>query len=411
MTTPALERCVGDVRRFAEEHWGREPLLHRGDPAGFEGLLDLVDVDQLIGETLLRMPAFRLVKDGVPVDPASYTQTVKIGGKGLERTARPDRVADAFADGATIVLNALHRQSGPVGKFCRELELSLTHPVQANAYITPPTAQGFSVHHDTHDVFVLQTHGHKAWRVYKPLVELASSDQPWTESLGDPGEPVLSEELGPGDALYIPRGFPHDAEARKEVSVHITVGILATTWVDVWRGVMKRVSEERAFREPLPIGFADDADLLAAELDVRRKELHDWLDEAAGPDALRAHAARFWRSRRPLSSGRLAQLEQLDRIDGGTSLRRRTDGVFRVELVEDQAVVVLGRREVRMPLFCEPALRFIAAATRSFTAADLPALGDEASRVVLVKRLVREGALEVEGARLAGWAQRGPRHD
>jgi ribosomal protein L16 Arg81 hydroxylase len=397
MITPALERCVGDVRRFAEEHWGREPLVYRGDPDAFAGLLDLVDVDNLVGETLLRMPAFRLVKDGTPLDPASYTQTVKIGGQGLDRTARPDRVADAFADGATIVLNALHRQSGPVGAFCRELELELTHPVQANAYITPPTAQGFSVHHDTHDVFVLQTHGHKAWRVYRPLVELASDDQPWSESLGDPGEPVLSEELGPGDALYIPRGFPHDAEARKEVSVHITVGILATTWVDVWRGVMRRVSEERAFREPLPIGYADDPDVLAGELDVRRKELHDWLDEAAGPDAMRAHAERFWRSRRPLSTGRLAQIEQVEGIDARTQLRRRTDGVFRVEVDEDQAVVILGRREVRMPVFCEPAMRFIASATDAFTAAELPELGDEASRVVLVKRLVREGALEVEG--------------
>jgi hypothetical protein len=245
---------------------------------------------------------------------------------------------------------------------------------------------------------VLQTHGHKAWRVYRPLVELASDDQPWSESLGDPGEPVLSEELGPGDALYIPRGFPHDAEARKEVSVHITVGILATTWVDVWRGVMRRVSEERAFREPLPIGYADDPDVLAGELDVRRKELHDWLDEAAGPDAMRAHAERFWRSRRPLSTGRLAQIEQVEGIDARTQLRRRTDGVFRVEVDEDQAVVILGRREVRMPVFCEPAMRFIAASTDAFTAADVPAL-DEASRVVLVRRLVREGALEVVGAR------------
>jgi ribosomal protein L16 Arg81 hydroxylase len=411
MTTPALKRCVGDVRRFAEDHWGREPLLHRGDAVAFAGLLDLVDVDGLIGETLLRMPAFRLVKDGEPLDPASYTQTVKIGGKGLERTARPDRVADAFADGATIVLNALHRQSGPVGRFCRELELELTHPVQANAYITPPTAQGFSVHHDTHDVFVLQTHGHKAWRVYPPLVELASPDQPWKESLGDPGKPILSEELGPGNALYIPRGFPHDAEARKEVSVHITVGILATSWVDLWRGVMRRVSEERAFREPLPIGFADDPDILAAELDVRRKELHDWLEEAAGPEAVHEIAERFWRSRRPLSTGRLAQLEQLDRIDARTSLRRRTDGVFRVEMADDQAVVILGRREIRMPSFCESALRYIAVSAAAFTAAELPELGDEDSRVVLAKRLVREGALEVEGARRAGWPQRGPRHD
>lgn len=417
MTDAALERCVGDVRRFAEEHWGRAPLLHRGDPRAFEGLLDLGDVDHLVTETLLRMPAVRLVKDGEPLEPSAYTQTIRIGGQPLERTVRPDRLADEFAGGATIVLQALHRQSGAIGRFCRALELSLTHPVQANAYVTPPTARGFAVHHDTHDVFVLQTHGHKAWRVYRPVVELAGPEQPWKESLGDPGEPVVAEELGPGDALYIPRGFPHDAEAREEVSVHVTVGILASSWVDLWRSVMRRASEQRSFREPLPLGFADDPDGLADELEVRRKELLDWLEEAAGPEALRDLAARFWRARRPLSRGRIAQLER--RIDERTPVRRPPEGVFRVGLSEQHATVLLGLRELRMPAFCEEALRYIASTDGSFTAADLPGLADASSRIVLVRRLAREGALEVEGAedrrpdtgpRQAGRPQRGPRH-
>jgi ribosomal protein L16 Arg81 hydroxylase len=394
MTDAALERCVGDVRRFAEEHWGRSPLLHRGDPAAVAALLDLTDVDRLITETLLRLPAFRLVKDGDPLPPEAYTQTIRIGGRPVERTVRPDRVADAFEDGATIVLQALHRQSGEIGRLCRGLELSLTHPVQANAYVTPPTARGFAVHHDTHDVFVVQTHGHKAWRVYPPIVELAGPGQPWVDSLGDPGEPLLAEELGPGDVLYIPPGFPHDAQAREEVSVHVTVGVLTYTWVDLWRAAMRKASEQREFRDPLPIGFAVDPEALATELDVRRKELHEWLDEAAGPEALRELAERFWRTRRPVAAGRLAQLEQLDRIAAGTLVRRRPEGVFRVEVTDDRATVLLGLRELRMPGYCGAALRFVAEAVDAFRPADLPDLDDE-SRVVLVRRLVREGALEV----------------
>lgn len=399
MTGAALERCVGDVRGFAEQHWGRTPLLHRGSEEAFEALLDLSDVDNLVTETLLRMPAFRLVKDGEPLDPATYTQTVRIGGRRLERTVRPDRVADAFADGATIVLQALHRQSGAVGRFCRALEIALTHPVQANAYVTPPTSRGFAVHHDTHDVFVLQTHGSKAWRVYRPLVELAGPDQPWKESLGDPGEPVLEAELSPGDCLYIPRGFPHDAEAREGVSVHITIGINAYSWVDVWREVMRRTSEQRSFREPLPVGFAEDTYALTADLEVKRKELHAWLEEVTGPDVLREFAERFWRSRRPVSAGRIDQLEGVEGIDKTTRVRLRPEAVFRVGCEADRATVLLGLRELRMPGFCEEALRFIADASGWFEAADLPGLGDDASRVAIVKRLAREGALEVEGAR------------
>ena len=398
MTATALERCVGDVHRFAEDAWGRRPQLHHAGPEAFAGLLDLGDVDHLVTETLLRMPGFRLVKDGEPLDPASYTQTVRVGSRPLDRTARPDRVLDAFADGTTIVLQALHRQSGAVARLCRELELELTHPVQANAYVTPPTAKGFAVHHDTHDVFVLQTGGHKAWRVYAPLVELAGAEQPWRDDLGDPGEPVLEAELGPGDVLYIPRGFPHDAEARREVSIHVTVGILSFTWLDLWRALFRRdAAAHLPFREPLPMGFADDTSALGPELEVRRKELLDWLEGSASDARLEEFAARFWSSRRPVVHGQLEQIAALDEIGPERSVRRRSTGVFRLERDRDRVRLVLGLRELRLPSFCEPALRWIAAADGEFRVDDLPGL-DGGSRVVLARRLVREGALEVPRA-------------
>ena len=397
MTASALERCVGDPRRFVEEHWGRAPHLHRGDPQAVAGLLDLGDVDHLVTETLLRMPGFRLVQDGDPLDPSTYTGTVRIGGRSLERTVRPDLVLSAFGRGATIVLQALHRQSGPVARFCRDLELALTHPVQANAYVTPPTSRGFDVHHDTHDVFVVQTHGRKAWRVYRPLVEMAGPDQPWNDSLGDPGPPVLEAELRPGDVLYIPRGFPHDAEARREVSIHVTVGIPVTTWVDVWRRLMRRASGYRPFREALPPGWASDPSSAPGELDVRRKELMEWFEAEVGEELLSAMARSFWSSRRPLLAGQLSQLGRVDELEATTPVRRRPGSVFVVEAREGRATVFLGMRELRMPAFCEPALRFVAGREAPFVPADVPGL-DQASAVVLARRLVREGALEVTSA-------------
>jgi lysine-specific demethylase/histidyl-hydroxylase NO66 len=393
--TGALERCVGDVRRFAEEHWGRKPLYRAGaDPGGFGGLLELGHVDHLITETLLRMPSFRLVKEGTPLDPASYTQTIRIGSRPVERTIRPDRVLAAFHDGATIVLQALHRQWAPVARFCRELELALTHPVQANAYVTPATSQGFAVHHDTHDVFVLQTHGHKRWRIYGPVVELAGKEQPWSKNRTDPGAPVLEAELGPGDCLYLPRGFPHDAVAREEVSIHVTVGVTASTWVDVWRHVLQDMPGHTLFREALPVGFADDPRALGEEMAVRVKELLAFLEERAGEETAASFAERFWRSRRPSLAGQMAQLERLRTLGPGSLLRRRSDSLFRVSVEGDEAVVVLGLRELRMPAGCEAALRFVAGAGRPFRARDLPGL-ESTSRVVLARRLVREGALEL----------------
>jgi bifunctional lysine-specific demethylase and histidyl-hydroxylase NO66 len=400
MTAPgsALERCVGDPRRFAEELWCQAPSLRTGPADRFGDLLTLRDVDHLVTGTLLRQPAFRLVKEGQPLDPKSYTQTIRIGGAPVGRTARPDRVLDHFADGATIVLQALHRQWPPVAALCRELELELTHPVQANAYVTPATSQGFAVHHDTHDVFVIQTHGHKEWRVYPPVVELAGKEQPWSRELGDPGRPVLEAELSPGHCLYIPRGFPHDAVAREEVSIHVTIGILAYTWVDLWRRILRDISEDVRFRESLPVGFARDPGGIAAEIGVRAKDLQAWVEEAATPGAAEGFAERFWRTRRAVLPGGLIQLEELRRLGPDARFRRRPGSVFRVSVEGDQASVLLGSRVLRMPSFVEPALRFIAGREEHFGVGDVPGALDPDSRLILLRRLVREGALEVKGA-------------
>lgn len=393
----ALRRCVGDERAFADEFWGRRPLLHTGGgEEGFDALLDLADVDHLVTSTLLRLPGMRLVKDGKPLPSPGYTRTITVGSRKVREAIRPERVIDEFGNGATIVLQALHRQWPPVARFCRELELSLTHPVQANAYITPATSKGFAVHHDTHDVFVLQTRGRKAWRVYPPIVELAGKEQRWSKELGEPGEPLLEAELAPGDSLYIPRGFPHDAVAREEVSIHVTVGILARTWLDLWRHGVREAADHAPFREALPIGFARDAEGLAEEMRGRAEEFAVWFEKMAGPDLAESFSRSFWRHRRPILEGQLVHVAAVDDLGLETPVSRRPDGIFEVSTMDEEAVVLLGNREIRMPRFAAPTLRYIEQAHGRFDARDLPDGLDDASRLVLLRRLVREGALKID---------------
>ena len=70
-----------------------------------------------------------------------------------------------------------------------------------------------------------QVEGRKKWKVYAPrsaeeALPRASSDDLTDTELG---APVLEVELGPGDLLYMPRGFIHQARcARDEHSLHLT---------------------------------------------------------------------------------------------------------------------------------------------------------------------------------------------
>src|SRR6266508_2335864 len=354
----AVERCVGDAAAFVRDHWATAPLLRRGAgrrsasqarPDGFDDLLSLAGVDRFLS-TSPRTPAFRLVKDGQPLPPASYTKSGRIGSHPIGDLADAGKVYDHFHAGATIVLQGLHRWWPPLTAFCRELELFLTHPVQVNAYLTPPASRGLGVHHDTHDVFVLQVHGRKLWQVWDAAVPFPLPHQrklpPGAEAPAGP--PLVDAELAPGDCLYVPRGFRHAARTAETASLHLTVGISTRNWNEVLREVVELATEEAWFREGLPVGFADDTAALAASLAER---------------------------------------------DDATVVRRRPGAVCRLEVRGDRLTLLLGDRELAMPARLEPAVRTLLA-TDGATAGDLAGLLDAPSRLVLVRRLVREGLLE-----------------
>ncbi|MPZ89159.1 MAG: cupin, partial [Nitriliruptorales bacterium] len=340
---PALERCAGDVDRFQREYWARTPLHRPGaDPAAFADLFSLADVDHLVSSASLRTPAFRLIKDGVTIPASRFTKSGRVGSRPLSDLADSGRIYELFEDGATIVLQSLHRFWAPLTRFCRDLELALTHPVQVNVYVTPPAARGLGVHHDGHDVFVLQVHGRKQWDVY------GTGDQ------GGQGRRLIATELAPGDVLYIPRAFPHAARTTATASVHLTVGMVTTTWRDALRRSVDRVLDDPAYAEPLPMGYADDPAALTAGLSAHMGELSRRLDKLDAAPVAEDLARRFWSSRPPLLTRQLAQLLTLDQIHDGTVVRRRRGSVLRLDREGGALVVQLGDRRLRMPSRLEP---------------------------------------------------------
>ncbi|HWD47335.1 MAG TPA: cupin domain-containing protein [Actinomycetota bacterium] len=393
---PAIERCAGDPAAFVRDHWAKAPLLRRGaGPGGFDDLLSLDDVDRILATTAPRVPAFRMVKDGKPLPPSAYTRSGRVGSQPLDDLADPGKVFDQFAGGATIVLQSLHRSWAPLTAFCRSLELFFTHPVQVNAYLTPPASRGLGVHHDTHDVFVLQVHGRKLWQVWDAAVPFPLAHQkklpPGAES---PSEtPLVEAELAPGDCLYVPRGFRHAARTAETASLHLTVGMLTYNWNELLRQVVELATEEAWFREGLPVGFADEPGALTASLAERVAELRRFLDKVDLSRVADRAARRFWANRPPSLDGQLRLLLDLDELDDTTVLRRRPGATARLRVRGDRLELLLGDRTLTMPAGLEPAVRRLVDADRC-APADLAGLLDEPSRLVLTRRLVREGLLQ-----------------
>ncbi len=351
--------------------------VHDADPEPLVDLLSFDDVDHLLTSTAIRTPAVRLAQDGAVLPAAAYTRRgASLAGQPLSGLVDARAVLDLFAGGATVVLQGLHRYWSPLRELTAELELELGHPCQANAYLTPPGSQGFAVHSDSHDVFVFQTHGTKLWEVH-----------------GESGADAEEVLLRPGRSMYLPTGTPHAARAQEGASLHVTLGINQLTW----RGLVRRAVDP-LLRDVddghLPAGYLDDPSELSQGLATRLRALADAVEGLDTGAAVDREVERFLTTRGQLFRGGLADVLAVDTLAADTPVRRRPGRpmVLR-DLPGERLRVLLGDRHLDVPARIRPALEHVRASEWLVPAA-LPGLDPE-SRLVLARRLVREGLLEV----------------
>jgi lysine-specific demethylase/histidyl-hydroxylase NO66 len=388
----AIERLIAPVSPglFMAEHWERRPLhVARPVPSWCAGLPAVADIDAL-------------VRNAAPSD-VRFVRTERGAGKEMEVPATDDR-ADlyaayrAYGDGWTIVINAVHGTSAVVGRLAADLEEAVAHKVGVNLYFTPPDAQGFAPHCDGHDVFVLQVAGEKHWRVYQWSVVLPLEEQEVPIDRERLGPPLIDATLAPGHVLYIPRGFIHAGVAGGAASAHLTIGMHPIRWADLVREVVGVAAErDVGLRRSLPSRGDSPA--------PRNADLRDRLSVllAATTDASIVREA-FGRLKRrrvhgtlPVLGGHFAAIDDARSVGMRTVVMRRPGIVCSVRVEKDRAVLEFGANRVDGPAAIEPALRFITRNER-FTAAGLPDILTNSSKLVLARRLVTEGVLSVERA-------------
>jgi bifunctional lysine-specific demethylase and histidyl-hydroxylase NO66 len=395
----ALERCIAvPPHDFAEQDWGRHPLLTRAAqlPARFDDLLDESAVDELLSRRGLRTPFVRMAKDGDIVPPARYTRS---GGAGA---TVGDQVSDDLAlqqldGGATLVLQALHRTWPPLVVFASRLSGELGHPVQVNAYVTPPQNRGFAAHYDVHDVFVLQLAGRKQWRVHSPVLADPLRDQPWEQRRAEVAKraqetPLIDEVLAPGDTLYLPRGYLHSAVALGELSIHLTVGVHPLTRYQLVRHVLDAAANDAALRPSLPMGVdLGDPAVLEPLLRDSLAALRRHLDGIAVETVADRVTGDLIRQTRPAPIGPLGQLAAAESVHTATLLRLRPG--LRCTLVRDEAGLRLRMLEKAVPLpsGAEAALKTVLSG-QAFTPGELRGL-DAAEQLTLAGMLLREAVV------------------
>jgi bifunctional lysine-specific demethylase and histidyl-hydroxylase NO66 len=249
---------------------------------------------------------------------------------------------------------------------------------------------------------VLQVSGRKHWTVHPPVVDDPLDNQPFgrfeaeiAERVTEP--PLIDTVLEPGDALYLPRGTIHSAEALGDTSIHLTVGVHPLTRYQLVRFLLDAVQDDAELRASLPMG-ADlaDPDVLAPHLAATVAALHASLERVPAARIAERLGTNLMQRTRPEPIGPLAQLAAADALASDTPLRRR--GALRLRVVPgtgadggERLKMLLLDRTIDLPASTSDALELVVDG-RAFTPAELPGL-EPADQLTLSRRLLREGVL------------------
>ncbi|HXT58693.1 MAG TPA: cupin domain-containing protein [Pirellulales bacterium] len=401
-----LERLLSPVESaaFFRDSWEKRPLaVHRRQTDYYADLLSMRDVDEIVAFT---RPKF--------AEPEGFSSSTYIRGLPADSPAAANaaslgtaQVRQAFDQGKSIVIMAMQQRRGAVAALCRGLETTFGCPVHANMYLTPQGSQGFAAHFDSHEVFVLQLEGGKHWRLFDAAEEL-----PLANSTGElrrrPAGVPRDVRLEAGDLLYIPRGHVHEAFAAERASLHLTVGVNVYRWVELLHHALSLAAEQdKRFRESIPGGA-----LLGdkAEIKANFEQLLGALASRASAEGFFDRAAeslgdQFFGQLKMLPGSQFAAEFDLDRIALDSVLEKSPHALCRVVEKADGAAIEFPGNRVGGPQRIGAALRFIARATR-FEVRELPDDLNADGKLVLARRLVREGLLSVVDAPAAMCADR-----
>lgn len=375
---------------FFSDYWQLKPGLLVSKSNGiFEKIFDRKSVEHIIEFCQPKPPSIRISSTSNNGDPEiPFTPNGRIN---------VDHVRKAYLGGQTIILNSVEDYDPNIAMLARSLEVEMNARVQVNCYLTPPASQGFQAHYDTHDVLVMQMEGTKRWKIYGadiacPLHEMIDGGPRPTEDCQKPTELVLQ----PGDVLYIPRGWVHEAEALDTSSLHITLGIHPPLLKDLMHSAIDILATRfPELRQVLPLG-----PLAPEENQVEMNERFSAAVQLLQTDGIVQKATvavddHILRRGRSGGDGRLFEdAENIAGLTRATKLERRSTVPCRLVSIDNQAGLQFLNSLIKGPEEFREALHYVSSTSVPFQISDLPGL-EAPHQLALASTLVSDGLCRI----------------
>jgi lysine-specific demethylase/histidyl-hydroxylase NO66 len=279
--------------QFFADYDDRKPLhIPAGDDRRKREVLRWADFNAMLDRTTTwSSNTLRLVKNHQAVPPEDYCAPMQtMDGHVLRPVA--GKVEMMLSTGASLVANDVMYLHAPLTAITAALGEAFGARIGANIYCSFQGVQAFGTHYDNHDVFVIHTEGEKEWNLYQGRaanpVDLLPDDAETRRYFEQTRGPVLQKvTMRPGDVLYLPRGWYHDALARDGGSLHVTFSVSPLYGRILLKLLDNAAMQNTAFRAYLPPASRDGG----AALGARLKELGQLLADITASPAFRDEIA------------------------------------------------------------------------------------------------------------------------
>lgn len=217
---PAWSKLFAKPEQAEDLRWGREHLVFAAADTVRE-LVTREKIEHWLVFGNLRYPQLNVSYGGEGAPVTTFTRSRTLNQHQLTGCAHADDIIEHLQRGATLTLSSMDHYDPQLADFCRDIAGAVSGTAQTYAYLTAPDQFGSRPHRDAADVFAIQIEGTKEWTLYD-----VPADDDWHRGYIDTDTPVTAKVvLSPGDALYVPSGMGHRAQAGPTGSLHLTLSV------------------------------------------------------------------------------------------------------------------------------------------------------------------------------------------
>lgn len=320
------------AKAFMQRHWQKKPLLIRQAIPGFKPVLDR--------SALLDLATREDVQSRLVVQPgADGAQPWRFRHGPFARKALP-----AFKQpGWSLLVQGVDLLDDRVHALMNQFRFVPDARLDDVMVSYATDGGGVGPHFDSYDVFLLQAHGRRRWRIGRQKDLSLQPDMPL--KILAHFEPEMEFVLEPGDMLYLPPRYAHDGVAAGECMTY-SIGFRAPSRGELAGELLQRLAEDAMdaagnalYRDAKQTAVANSGEIPDAMVEFARTALEEALGD---PMALRRVLGEYFTEPKGHVSFDAAGVTALD---GVLTLDRRTRMMYDAQhlFVNGESFLASGR--------------------------------------------------------------------